>query len=831
MKLRDLCGAFGLSLLFMFIGSVATAALPTLSEMNEAHQWAAAKFLGKIEAQTPEVGLVVLANNDPVQQNRRNGKPLLLGKEQYDRGLYCHATSKVVVRLPGPGKTFSAVAGVDSNDDTRGRAASVVFSVSVGEKQVFQSELMRENSKAIPVEVALDGATEFVLEVSDGGDGISCDQADWADAKVVLADGKTEWLGDMPIISSVKEPYDLEPFFSFKYDGKPSSEFLKTWTFERSQKKLGDQVTEHTLTYKDPQTGLVLTCVGIAYHDFPTVEWTLYFENTSDKNTPILSEIQAIDTQFKYTSGVNNGTNYCLHHHVGSPHQPNDYQPLETMLPPGTVKRITTSGGRSSYSDWPYFNLQRGGEGTIVVLGWPGQWAAQFENNAESDLRVCGGQELTHFYLEPGEKIRTPLVVLQFWKGDRIHAQNVWRRWMLDHNLPRPHGKLPPIQHVACSSHQYAEMCNADTQSQILFIDRYLEEGLKLEYWWMDAGWYPCDGSWPKTGTWEVDKTRFPNGLREISDHGRTKGVNTIVWFEPERVAGGTWLTETHPEWVFGGKNGGLLNLGDPEVLKWVTNHIDKIIVDEGIDFYRQDYNIDPLGFWRNNDTPDRQGITEIKYVTGYLAYWDELRRRHPAMLIDSCASGGKRNDLETLRRSIPLLRSDCIFHAAGNQGHTYGMSFWVPYQGTGTNAINSYDTRSAMCASVNTCWDLRNQDLNYDEARRLFKSWRQFAPYMVTGDYYPLTPYSLAEDQWIAWQFDCSDQGEGVVQAFRRPASIYEVARFRLSGLDSEAMYELTDHDVEGVTEMTGHDLMKNGLPVSIPDRPGAVVITYKKK
>ena len=68
---------------------------------------------------------------------------------------------------------------------------------------------------------------------------------------------------------------------------------------------------------------------------------------------------------------------------------------------------------------------------------------------------------------------------------------------------------------------------------------------------------------------------------------------------------------------------------------------------------------MDPLSFWRDNDAEDRQGITEIRHVEGYLAYWDELRRRHPEMLIDTCASGGRRNDLETLRRAVPLLRSD----------------------------------------------------------------------------------------------------------------------------------------------------------------------------
>ena len=70
---------------------------------------------------------------------------------------------------------------------------------------------------------------------------------------------------------------------------------------------------------------------------------------------------------------------------------------------------------------------------------------------------------------------------------------------------------------------------------------------------------------------------------------------------------------------------------------------------------------MDPLSNWRENDAEDRQGITENHLVTGYLAYWDELRRRHPNMLIDTCASGGRRNDIETLRRAVPLLRSDWL--------------------------------------------------------------------------------------------------------------------------------------------------------------------------
>jgi alpha-galactosidase len=624
----------------------------------------------------------------------------------------------------------------------------------------------------------------------------------------------------------------VEPFFSFTYDGKPSAELLKTWELKRASRQLDDKRTEHTLVYTDPKTGLTLRCVGIEYRDFPTVEWTLYFKNTSDKDTPILADIQAIDLQIERQPGPSSDlTEFRLHHHTGSPCQANDYQPFETVLAPAMEKRIAAAGGRPTNSDLSYFNLQLpSNEGLIVVVGWPGQWAARFTRDKENHLQIQAGQELTHFKLLPGEEVRSPLVVLQFWKGDRIRSQNLWRRWMLAHNLPRPGGKLPPVELAACSSHQFGEMINANTVNQKLFVDRYLEEGLKLDYWWMDAGWYWNKTGWPHVGTWEVDTNRFPGGLRSISDHAHAKGVKTIVWFEPERVTPDTWLTDNHPEWVLGGKNGGLLNLGNPDAWKWLVNHIDRLITEQGIDLYRQDFNMDPLGFWRANDAADRQGITEIGHVTGYLAYWDELRRRHPDMLIDSCASGGRRNDLETLRRAVPLLRSDYILEPVGNQCHTYGIASWMPYYGTGTGAIDPYMLRSVLCPHFTACFDMRNKDANYEDARRLLGQWRQFAPYYF-GDFYPLTPYSLANEAWIAWQFDCPEHGEGMVQAFRRGESIYESIRVKLRGLEADAVYTLTDLDVTGAREIRGSELLEKGLSIAIKGQPGSVVITYRKK
>jgi alpha-galactosidase len=327
-----------------------------------------------------------------------------------------------------------------------------------------------------------------------------------------------------------------------------------------------------------------------------------------------------------------------------------------------------------------------------------------------------------------------------------------------------------------------------------------------------------------------VDRRRFPRGLRYITDHAHARNVKSIVWFEPERVNPGTWLYLQRPQWLLG-KTGSdqLLNLGNPEARQWLTEHVDHLINAEGIDLYRNDFNIDPLPFWRANDAPDRQGISEIRYVTGFLAYWDELLRRHPGMLIDTCASGGRRNDLETLRRSVPLLRSDYILEPVGQQLHTYGLAMWVPFFGTGINSTDPYVFRSQMCPHLTGCWDVRNRQLDYPRLRELYGQWRKVADYFF-GDFYPLTPYAIDNQCWMAWQFDLPEKGEGMIQAFRRGESPFESARFKLRGLQSTSRYRFSRVDDTGNQVYSGEDLMQQGVVIPITAQPGAEIYIYKE-
>ncbi|MHB8972929.1 MAG: NPCBM/NEW2 domain-containing protein [Pirellulaceae bacterium] len=816
----------------------------TPAEQSELRTWVAAQFATAAPvAPVAESGsLTILTHFDVVWRNCRVDCPLTLGTHEYRRGLFTHAPADVLVKLPGPAREFTASVGIDSNSQTRGGQGSVVFTVALdGGKEIFRSTTLHEGQPGVPVQVDLAGASEFHLQVNDAGDGIGCDQAVWVDAQATLADGRVVWIGDLPVLPGVdgqSEPaYTKDPPFSFKYGDAAFADLLPGWVQDsQTTTQLDDARSQHELTYRDPATGLEVRCVAVEYRDFPTIEWTLYFKNTGNQDSPILSDIQPLDTCFRrlgddvYARFSRPGE-FVLNHHTGSICAANDYQPHETILKPREVKQLTSSGGRGSNGEFPYFNIQWPGEGVIAVVGWPGQWRATFTRDEGAMLRVAAGQELTHFVLHPGEEVRTPLVVLQFWKGDRIDAQNTWRRWMIAHNVPRPAGQLHPMHLSGCSSHFFGEMVTADEASQVEFIDRYVAEKLPIDYWWMDAGWYVNASGWPNTGTWEVDTKRFPRGLRAITDHAHAQNMRTIVWFEPERVTPGTWLYETHPEWLLG-RDGEqkLLDLGNSEAWRWLVDHTDQLLTDQGIDLYRQDFNMDPLDYWRNQDAPDRQGIAEIRHVTGYLAFWDELRRRHPGLLIDTCASGGRRNDLETLRRAVPLWRTDYILEPIGTQSCTYGISSWIPFHGTGVKEADAYLFRSMMTPYPNCLWDVRRTDLNYDELRRLVAQWQLLAP-NYAGDFYPLTPYSLQRTDWMGWQFDRPEAGEGMVQVFRREGSIYRAADLVLRGLDRTARYTVTNLDVpDQPREMTGAELLDNGLPIEIASRPGAVVFTYRR-
>jgi alpha-galactosidase len=748
--------------------------------------------------------------------------PLCLQGKQYANGFGTHADSVIRIQLPDAGVRLTGLAGVDDSPHTRINSKAMVFSVEAEGRELWRSGSQTVTDAPALLDVALNGARELVLRVTGS---VHWAHANWVDLEATLADGTRLPLARTPGAGDC---------FSFAYGERPSADLWWNWpVIEDSSSRATDWIL-HRIVRQDPATKLAVQIEVKEYTAFPAVEWMLRFRNAGERETPILADIRSMDIALP-AEGL-------LHYQSGDWVSPDAYQPQQAMLTPGTDLAFAPTGGRPTHRAWPYYNLEYAEDrrGVIAVVGWAGQWASRFQATLDR-IRISAGQADARFKLLPGEEVRTPLSVLLFWRGDRVRSQNLWRRWMMACNMPRVAGGLPPPMLPASACPHFAEMALATTENQCAFIDRYLAEGIRPDYWWMDAGWYPCGGQWQNVGTWEPDRERFPKGLHEISDYARSKGMRAILWFEPERVYRGSWLAVNHPEWLLrydgGDVNESLLDLGNPVAWNWLVEHVSRTIQEQGVDLYRQDFNLDPLAFWRAHDAPDRQGLTEIRYVEGYLAYWSELRRRFPDMVIDSCSSGGRRNDLETMRLGVPLHKTDYPpGDAAAKQAFHHSLAQWIPFFGAAECAAgpgviaDDYAFRSSLAMSTALTEDLRRGDVDWRRFKQLTDEWRRVTETgCFYGDFYPLTDHTRSESHSLAWQFHRPDRGQGVVQLFRRKESPFVAARVRLRGLEAVTIYRVTDMDEpDRIVEMSGRELEEAGLSVEMPRAPQAKVFVY---
>ncbi|MBQ5789076.1 MAG: NPCBM/NEW2 domain-containing protein, partial [Thermoguttaceae bacterium] len=180
------------------------AQFQTLNEKEAAakSRWLGAKFDGFDPAATvaaPKVGLEVVKNHDPVLIDKRFDKKLKIADKTFDKGLYCHAPSELIVRLPKKAKRLTAVVGIDTNaPETASGGGSVKFAVKSNDVNLYESDLMTGGKEGAAVDVALGGTREFALLIDPQG-GIACDQSNWADAKIEYEDGEVVYLSDLEL--------------------------------------------------------------------------------------------------------------------------------------------------------------------------------------------------------------------------------------------------------------------------------------------------------------------------------------------------------------------------------------------------------------------------------------------------------------------------------------------------------------------------------------------------------------------------------------------------------------------------------------------------------
>lgn len=639
------------------------------------------------------------------------------------------------------------------------------------------------------------------------------------------------------------------PPFSFILDEKPSEEFLRSWRWSRTAPASTDKnVVLRTFTYTDPRSGLEVVCNIKGYPEFRAVEWVLHFRNTSAENSGQLTRVKIADFDMVYPAA---GA-LKIHYAEGNKISKADYAPRTAEFRTEQPLHIEPHGGRSSEEAFPFFNLESEAsrQGVMVAVGWTGTWFADLEKRDPSRLTLAAGMLNTDLYLYPGEQIRTPSVALMFWSGDRMNGHNRFRRLVLAHHSRKVDGS--PF-YPLCSAFNYRDPQPCGEYScltadwAIAMVRRYSMFELTPDVFWLDAGWHTGAGdfrhgkSWANTtGNWTVDRERFPEGLKPVSDAVHEAGAKFMVWFEPERVVKGTqWATE-HKEWMLdtewpeGSEQSTwyLFDLGNDEACDWLCKYYGDLIEENGIDYYRQDFNMLPAGYWRDADEPGRSGIKEIRHIENLYKFWDYLLERFPGLLIDNCASGGKRLDWESIGRSAPLWRSDYYHYddPDGYQCHTYGLNFFLPIHGTGILLPDQYSFRSSLSSALQCNWKVTEPGVSVLDMQQRIREYRDIREYYYE-DYYPLsgTGDLTGSDVWLAYQMHRPSDDSGIVVAFRRQDAPNAEYTVRLGGLTPDTSYTLLDCDTQAETVRSGRELTE-GLTLRLDNPKSSLLIKYRK-
>jgi alpha-galactosidase len=115
------------------------------------------------------------------ESKAKDGRSITIGGVQYTKGLGIHAQSEITYYVAGEFTKFTSEVGLD---DEVGDKGTVVFQIWADDKKVYDSGVVTGAEQAKKVSADITGATELKLVVTNGGDTIDYDHADWANAYI-----------------------------------------------------------------------------------------------------------------------------------------------------------------------------------------------------------------------------------------------------------------------------------------------------------------------------------------------------------------------------------------------------------------------------------------------------------------------------------------------------------------------------------------------------------------------------------------------------------------------------------------------------------------------
>jgi alpha-galactosidase len=427
-----------------------------------------------------------------------------------------------------------------------------------------------------------------------------------------------------------------------------------------------------TITHSDPVTKLRVQSFYEAFDGVPVVRrWTrainggaanVGIEFLSSAMLHALGDGQRFDRELKIHLAANSWMSEAQWH---------AFRPSEL----GFVENERTSwsqasaGSIGSWSTEKYLPMAMV-ENTRLGLTWfwqiehNGSWYWEISNNAAVGQRAndvyawLGGPDDLHSAawknLAPGASYRSVPVAVGCVAGgftEAVAALTAYRRAA----CLRPHADNKRCS-VIFNDYMNCLWADPTEEKELPMIEAAAKAG--CEYYVIDAGWYAnLREDWsPTIGAWQPSQDRWPHGLAFVLDRIKQLGMTPGLWLEPE-VAGvrsqlaqqpDSWFLMRHGKRVL--KNSRyLLDFRSPEVTRYLDRVIDRLVGDYAVGYLKMDYNVDSLqGTDQNADSPG-QGLLE--HNRALLVWLEGLLKRHPALAIENCGSGGGRMDYAMLSR------------------------------------------------------------------------------------------------------------------------------------------------------------------------------------
>lgn len=784
-----------------------------------------------------------------------------VGGKVYSYGIGTHADCHLRFTFAKPIKAFRTKVGIDSL--MLGTPAELTYSVLADGKEVANGELKSDNGFD-DIDISLDNVTTLEL-LADKGKEYTCDQFDWADALVVFADGEEAYLDRIAGASSVRYRYP----FSFVYGGVSSDEFLHKWKFERQSTRMDVTVLQNTYTYTDPVGRLQVKAVVKIYEDTQALDWTVYFTCPGRLRSKVLSDINALAVEVKTPAAAApedalpvglimeqekvekqdlsdvllcrmGGTVGCARFSF------DEFRQIPQLLPKGeTVTTEHTGLAPASGEYAPWWSLKWSDGGMVCGMGWTGNWKADYTADGDSVKVKAGFGNAFNAYLKPGETVRSARMLTVFFKSDDLqNGMNIFRRTMINHISPKQDGRaaMIPLAYTVSASET-----NAGTEE----IDRkYIEEfkDLGFEVTWFDAyiqrdGFPACMGNYHKPVSDIIDPKRYPNGIDPLVSLANKYGKDIMVWFGPETVGKDTFIAKENPQWVMtpdGRPGGGSFALINDEAREYMTDVLSTAFRAWNVKVWKTDSGTDEncLLKYVGETDPNRKGIAENRWAQSLYRFWDDIRANKPDLLIDNCAGGCTRMDLELMSRSIIMWRTDShcwmmfddLKQARLNQLSLCRLNGYIPWSTCGQSGYSPYEIRSAFdmgLSYVNPVQGLNDENKamlrkGVEECKRLRK--------YVWGDFYVLYCTDESTDDWCAWQYNRKEEKDGYFVAFRRETSPFSGMQLQLKGIDPDADYSVSvyeTYDLKETVTMKGRELMT--YTVNIPEKPGCLLVEYE--